>query len=113
MALVLAAACRSTSTTTTSAPAPVLRGNQTGAADAESAIRGFMSAVTQQDVQAIGALWGDANGPAREALPRTEFEQRAFLMMCYLKHDKYAILGDAPNPGGTRAFAVSVSLGPI
>jgi hypothetical protein len=113
MALVLAAACHSSTTTTTSTPARVVRGNQTGAADPESAIQGFMTAVKQQDLQAMGALWGDADGLARDREDRTTVERRELIMMCWLKHDKYTILGDAPNPGGTRAYAVSLTSGQL
>ena len=112
IAFVLAAGCRSTTTTSTSAtPAPVIRGNESGAADPEAAVRGFMTAVEQQDLQLMGALFGDVDGPARDRLSRTELEQRESIMMCYLKHDKYAIIGDAPVPGGTRAYAVNLTLG--
>jgi hypothetical protein len=113
---VLLAACHSTSstvTTSTPAPAPVLRGNQTGAPDALSAIRGFLAAAKQTDLQAMGALWGNAQGPARDQWPRDELEKRELVMMCFLKHDRYDILGDAPNPGGTRAVIVSMSLGDL
>ena len=113
IALALAAACRTTSSTTTSASpvaAPVLRGNETGAADGESAVRGFMSAVEQQDLQLMSGLWGDVQGPSRDRLARTELEQRESVMMCYLKHDKYAVMGDAPVPGGGRAYAVNLTL---
>ena len=107
---VLLAACHSTSVTTTNSPV-VLRGSQTGATDAATAIRGFLSAAKQADLQALGAMWGNAQGPARDQWPREELEKRELIMMCYLKHDRYDILGDAPNPGGTRAVIVSLTLG--
>jgi hypothetical protein len=112
---VLLAACHSTSTVTTAAPtpAPVLRGSQTGAADANTAIRGFLTAAKQTDLQAMGALWGSAQGPARDMLPREELEKRELVMMCHLKHDRYDLVGDAPNPGGTRAVIVSLTLGDL
>jgi hypothetical protein len=115
---VLLAACRSTSSTVTSStpmttPTPVLRGTQTGAPDAVAAIRGFLTAAKQTDLQAMGALWGNAQGPARDQWPREELEKRELVMMCYLKHDRYDILGDAPNPGGTRAVIVSMTLGDL
>jgi hypothetical protein len=90
-----------------------LSGNETGAADALAAIRGFLSAAKQQDIQALGALWGDAQGPARDRMERAEAEKRALIMMCYLKHDRYDIAGDAPNPGGTRSVVVNMMLGPL
>jgi hypothetical protein len=110
--LVLLAACHSTSTVTTNSPV-VLHGNQTGAVDANSAIRGFLTAAKATDLQAMGALWGSSQGPARDMLPREELEKRELVMMCHLKHDRYDILGDAPNPGGTRAVIVSLTLGDL
>jgi hypothetical protein len=112
MTFVLLAACHSTSVTTTNSPV-VLRGSQTGATDAATAIRGFLSAAKQADLQALGAMWGNAQGPARDQWPREELEKRELIMMCYLKHDRYDILGDAPNPGGTRAVIVSLTLGDL
>lgn len=109
---VLLAACHSTPTVTTSSPA-VLRGTQTGAVDANAAIRGFLTAAKQTDLQAMGALWGSAQGPARDLLPREELEKRELVMMCHLKHDRYDVLGDAPNPGGTRAVIVSLTFGDL
>jgi hypothetical protein len=108
---VLLAACHSPSATTTTVAPGVLHGNQTGAADAITAIRGFLAAAKQTDLQAMGALWGNAQGPARDQWPREELEKRELVMMCYLKHDRYDVLGDAPNPGGTRAVIVSMTLG--
>lgn len=111
--VVLLAACHSAAPVTTQSSPAVLRGNQTGAPDATSAIRGFLAAAKQTDLQAMGALWGNAQGPARDQWPREELEKRELIMMCYLKHDHYDILGDAPNPGGTRAVVVSLSLGDL
>ena len=110
---VLLAACHSASPVPTTNSSPVLRGNQAGAVDAVSAIRGFLAAAKQTDLQAMGALWGNAQGPARDQWPRDELEKRELVMMCYLKHDRYDVLGDAPNPGGTRAVIVSLSLGDL
>ncbi len=93
------------------APAPVISGNQTGAADPVAAITAFLAAAKQQDIQALGALWGDTQGPARDRMDRAEAEKRELIMICYLKHDRYDIAGDAPNPGGTRAIVVNMTLG--
>jgi hypothetical protein len=112
LSLIFVAACRSTTTTTTTA-SPVMNGDQTGAPDPSTAIRGFMTAAKAQDLQAMGALWGGPKGPARDQMDRGELEKRELIMMCYLKHDRFDIVGDAPNPGGVRAFAVSLSLGTL
>jgi len=108
MVFALLAACRSTTRTTTSTvPAPT--GNATGGADAQAAVRGFMAAAKNQDLQAMGALFGDTYGAARERIGRDELEKRELIMMCYLRHDRYDVLGEAPAPGGGRAVAVSLS----
>jgi uncharacterized protein YcfL len=104
--LVLLSACSSspsTPTRTTTAPAPAVSGSQTGGADAMAAIRGFLTAAKQQDIQSLGIFWGDAQGPARDRMDRTEAEKRELIMVCYLKHDRYEIAGDAPNPGGNES----------
>jgi hypothetical protein len=88
-------------------------GNQTGAADPISAIRGFLGAAKQQDLQAMSAMWGSPQGAVRDQMDRAELEKRELIMMCYLKHDRYDIIGDAPNPGGTRAAIVNLTLGDI
>jgi hypothetical protein len=112
--VALLGACRSATTTTSSStPAPVVSGSQTGAPDAMAAIRGFLAAAKIQDIQALGALWGDKQGPARDRMERAEAEKRELIMVCYLKHDRYTIVGDAPNPGGTRAVVVNLALGDL
>jgi hypothetical protein len=105
----MAGACRSSSTTVGTSSQPVLNGNQTGAPDALSAVRAFMTAAKQQDLQAMGAIWGGPAGPARDLWGRQELEKRELIMMCYLKHDRYEVIGDAPSPGGTRAYALNLS----
>jgi hypothetical protein len=68
-----------------------------------------MSAAKQQDLQALGAAWGDASGPAREAISREELEKRELIMIRCLRHDRYDIAGDAPNPGGSRVMVVNLT----
>jgi hypothetical protein len=108
MAAVLLAACHSSPAVVASSPSPVA-GNATGAADAVGAVRAFMSAAKQQDLQALGAVWGNANGPARDAISREELEKRELIMMRCLRHDRYEIAGEAPNPGGSRAMVVNLT----
>lgn len=103
----LLAACHTAPPATSSGP--VLQGNLTGAPDGTSAVRGFMNAIAQTDLQAMGALWGSTDGPARDAFERKVLEQREEIMICYLRHDKFDVLADAPAPGGGRDIAVSVT----
>lgn len=107
MGLVLLGACHSS--TVVSGAAPVARGNnQPGAADAVSAVRGFLAAAKEPDLQAMGVLFGDSQGPARDALSREDLEKREVIMARCLRHDRYDIVTDAPNPGGGRNFVVNL-----
>jgi hypothetical protein len=116
ISLALLAACRSsqpvTTTTTTPAPTPVV-GNETGAPDGLSAVRGFLAAAKSQDIQALGAMFGDQEGAARGRIPREELDKRALIMMRCLRHDRYEIAGDAPGLGGSRAVVVNLTLGTL
>src|SRR5262249_9558597 len=75
---------------------------------AVSAVRGFLTAAKEPNLQAMASLFGDMQGPAREALPREELEQREVIMARCLRHDQYDIVGDAPSPGGGRNFVVNL-----
>ena len=110
--VALLCACRSAPPATSASPT-VLSGSQTGAADPIAAIRGFLAAAKQQDLQAMGAIWGTTNGAAREQMDRAYMEKSELIMVCYLKHDRYEIAGDAPNPGGTRSVVVNMMLGEL
>ena len=107
--LALQAGCHSAAPPA-GAPLPVsANSGQTGAADPAGAIRAFMAAAKQQDLQALGGVWGDANGPARDAISRDELEKRELIMLKCLRHDRYDIVGDAPSPGGSRVLAVAIT----
>lgn len=113
--LTALAACHSASSTTmtTTTPAPAMSGSQAGAPDALTAVRTFMGAAKTQDLQVIGGIWGDSAGPARERFGRQELEQRELIMLRCLRHDRYDIIGDAPNPGGARSIVVQITLGDL
>jgi hypothetical protein len=103
-------ACHSSTSTVNTAPATTsMTGNGTGAADAASALRGFLDAAKTQNIQGISAYWGDRDGTARGRFPKTEEEQREIIMARCLRHDRYDVLGDAPAVGGGRTFAISLS----
>ena len=110
--LALQAACHSAPPATTS-PRPVSstssNGGLTGAPDPTAAVRAFMAAANLQDLQALGGIWGDTNGPARDAISRDELEKRELIMLKCLRHDRYDVVGDAPSSGGSRMLAVSVT----
>jgi hypothetical protein len=105
-----ATACRTTSTSSSSM-GPATGGNQTGAPDATSALRGFLAAAKAQDLQGMGALFGDKDGTARDRIPRDELEKREIVMASCLKHDRYDIIGDAPGTNGARTMAINLTKG--
>lgn len=109
--LALQGACHAAPpATTTTVPRPVsTTSSLPGAADAGAAVRAFLAAAKQQDLQALGGVWGDANGPARDAISREELEKRELIMLKCLRHDRYDVVGDAPGAGGARVLAVAIA----
>jgi hypothetical protein len=83
-------------------------GSVTGASNPRAAIDAFMAAVDSEDLQALGAIWGTPNGPARSQMDMTQLQQRELTMLCYLTHDSFRVMGDAPALHGTRTFAVEM-----
>ena len=109
VAAVVLAACRTSPPVVVSTATRPAASNATGGADAPGAVRAFMSAAKQQDLQALGAAWGDADGPARDRISREELEKRELIMMRCLRHDRFDIVGEAPNPGGSRVLVVKMT----
>ncbi|HVB30434.1 MAG TPA: hypothetical protein VNE60_02790 [Gemmatimonadaceae bacterium] len=106
--LALVAGCSSGGTMRGN-PAPLVPSNDTGALNPDAAVNQFMAAVKAEDLQAMGAIWGTPDGPARDQMSQDVLQQRELIMLCYLKHDSYKILGDAPSMDNTRALSVDVT----
>ena len=87
LALVLLAGCRS---------APREGTQVTGAASPRAAVDRLLSAIHDQDLQALGAVWGDKRGAARDIMQRDEYDQRVIIMQCYFSHDQSRILTGFP-----------------
>jgi hypothetical protein len=105
--LLLAAACRQPTRT-----APAAAGSTGGAlATPRAAVEAFLQAVHTEDLQAMGAVWGTADGPAREQMDRDTMEKREVVMMCYFRHDTFRIAGETPAAGGVRNFTVELRRG--
>ena len=106
--LLLIVACTSR---TTVAPVPV----GGGANGPTSALNAFLAAIRAKDLQALGAVWGDKNGPIRDTkrISREEVEQRELLLMCYFNHESFKVLSDAPAAGGERVMVVSLTKGTL
>ena len=86
-------------------------GTTVGASNARAALDGFLNGVRAQDLQVISNYWGNAQGPARDRLDRSELEKRELTMACYLAHDRVRVLDDAPRAGNRHTFTVELSYG--
>jgi hypothetical protein len=104
-------ACHKSAPRSAPAPAPVLPAGQVGGADPTTAVRGFLAAAKQQDLQAMSAYFGDQEGVARDRIPRDALEKREIIMAMCLRHDSYDIIGDAPGMNGARMLAVNLVRG--
>jgi hypothetical protein len=103
LALVLVAGCRS---------APPREGTQmTGAATPRAAVDGLLAAIRDQDLQAFGAIWGDQRGAARDLMQRDVYDQRVFIMQCYLGHDRARVLSGPTTKLDTVLFDVELTKG--
>jgi hypothetical protein len=83
----------------------------TGAATARDAATQFMGAVKAQDLQAMGAVWGTASGPARDVLEREDLDKRLVLLQQCYDHDRFQILEESLGPQGTRNIRIQVTRG--
>ena len=71
-----------------------------------------MAAAKSQDLQEMGLVWGTSSGPELKeketAEERNTREQREIILFCFLKHDSYRVLGEAPATNGERVMAVEL-----
>ena len=92
--LVLTGACSSASKSGpppgAALPAPSGAVNAAGAASAKAAVESFLTAVKNQDLQAMSMIWGTENGLAREQMSRDDLEKRLVIMQCHLNHDSWS-----------------------
>jgi len=104
LALVLLAACRS---------APREGTQVTGAPSPRAAVDRVLGAIRAQDLQALGAVWGDKRGAARDIMQRDEYDKRVIVMQCYFSHDAARVLSGPTTKADTVQFNVELSKGDI
>jgi hypothetical protein len=107
---LLLAACATRST-----EIPATRGGVAVASGARPALDAFLAAIRSKDLQALGANWGDKDGPIRDSkrISRDELEKRELLLMCYFSHDSYTVLDDQSVAGGERKLTVRLTKGTL
>ena len=69
-------------------------GSMTGAPTARDATTMFVSAAESQDLQAMGAVWGNDKGAARDNMDRNQLEQRLIILQPCYAHDRAQILDE-------------------
>jgi hypothetical protein len=84
-----------------------------GAPSAREAVDVFLASARTQDVQAMSAVWGSTQGPAREYSPHEVTEKRLLIMMCFLKHDKSSVGTPSAAAGGRLDYPVTLTQGQI
>lgn len=102
--LVLAAACRTV---------PVPDTARTGADSPRGSIDRFLAAARSQDIQALGADFGDEKGALREHSDRVTTERRLLIMMQCLRHDHAVISEPARGEGGRQIFTIDFTQGSL
>lgn len=110
--LLLLVACQRKVTVSSPSPATNTVGLTGGATPAE-AVGMMMAAAKAEDLQAVGAVWGDPDGLTRDKWPRSEFEMRAFIIVKCLRNDRYTILSEGPAAAGRRVANVQVVKGAL
>lgn len=83
--------------------------NRPGGATPDAAVQRFFAAVHAQDLQAMGAVWGTAQGPARETMDRTELEKREVILQCYFNFDTFRVLSTQEGQQGRKVVRVQLT----
>ncbi|HEX6317126.1 MAG TPA: hypothetical protein VFZ73_19780 [Gemmatimonadaceae bacterium] len=83
--IVVAAGC---------ARSPSMGSSMTGAPSARDAALMFVGAAQSQDLQAMGAVWGNDKGPARDNMDRNELDRRLIILQPCYAHDRAQILDE-------------------
>jgi hypothetical protein len=101
LTLALVASCR----TVPSAIEP-------GATSSSMAVSEFLAAARAQDLQAMSAVWGNAEGLTRDRVDRQELERRLLIIVCHLKHEESRIGAPQAGEGGRLIHMVELTQAP-
>jgi hypothetical protein len=78
------------------------------ATSAAAAVRGFMQAVADSNVDKMASLWGTANGPASQTRQPPDYERRVAIMQAYLRNDSFRLTSDVEETPTRRALQVEI-----
>lgn len=113
--LLTAGACTTRTTVETPRTTPAPSTASTAQGTPRQALATFLAAANAQDLQAMAAVWGDKDGSVQSSrkMGREEIEKREIIMMCYLRHDKYRVVSDAPAVDNERVLGVELTKGKL
>jgi hypothetical protein len=103
--VLAAAACKTVPVRDTS--------TMTGGASPRDAVDRFLAASRSQDLQALGAVFGNDQGPLREHADRTMVERQLLIQLQCLRHDKASVSAPAGGPDGSEIFTVELTQGKL
>jgi hypothetical protein len=72
------------------------------ATSASGAVRAFMQAVADSNVDKMASLWGTANGPASRTRQPADWQRRVAIMQAYLRNQSFRITSDVPEASENR-----------
>ena len=78
------------------------------ATSAAAAVRSFMQAVADSNVEKMAGLWGTANGPASQTRQPPDYERRVAIMQAYLRNDSFRVTSDVEETATRRALQVEL-----
>lgn len=88
-------------------------GTVSGADTPKQAVQAFLAAAHAQDLRAMALVWGTESGPARDVVDHSQLEKRELIMQCYVTHDTFTVLSEAPGENGSRVLSVSLAKGQL
>jgi hypothetical protein len=85
----------------------------TGGANPREAVDRFLAGARSQDIQALGAVFGNDQGPLREHADRSMVERQLLIQLQCLRHDKAVISAPVVGTGGAEIFTVELTQGTL
>ena len=85
--------------------------SQTGGKTPREAVDRFLAGARAQDLQAIGAVFGNDHGPMRDQSDRTIIERQLLIQLQCARHDKAVVSEPIRGEGSRQAFMVEMTQG--
>jgi hypothetical protein len=84
---------------------------QTGGVNPRDAVDRFLAGARAQDLQAIGAVFGNEQGPMRDHSDRAIIERQLLIQLQCARHDKATVSEPVRGEGGRQVFVVEMKQG--